>query len=38
MFFRPVWKIALGTLDQKDVQVEWVARPYMNTAKKRKFL
>jgi len=32
------FKVVLGTVDQRHIDVEWVARPYMNTAKKRKFL
>ncbi|XP_062169603.1 uncharacterized protein LOC133875474 [Alnus glutinosa] len=33
-----LYQIKLGTLDQDEAQTEWVIRPYMNTAKKRKFL
>lgn len=33
-----VFEIRLGTLDQKDVDIEWKLKPYMNTAKKRKTL
>ena len=34
-----VYKVILGTLDTADsADVEWVYRPYMRTAKKRKFL
>lgn len=33
-----LYQIKLGTLDQDEAQTEWVVRPYMNTAKKRKFL
>ncbi|KAE8124414.1 hypothetical protein FH972_019303 [Carpinus fangiana] len=32
------YQIKLGTLDQDEAQTEWVIRPFMNTAKKRKFL
>uniref|UniRef100_A0A6A7GDB1 U3 small nucleolar ribonucleoprotein protein imp4-like n=1 Tax=Hirondellea gigas TaxID=1518452 RepID=A0A6A7GDB1_9CRUS len=32
------YQITLGTLDMKDAHTEWVLRPYMNTAKKRKSL
>lgn len=32
------YKVVLGTLDMKDADVEWVLRPYMNTAKKRSYL
>lgn len=30
------YQILLGTIDQPDAKKEWVLRPYMNTAKKRK--
>lgn len=30
------YQITLGTLDQPEAKKEWVLRPYMNTAKKRK--
>jgi len=33
-----LYQIKLGTVDQTEADNEWVARPYMNTAKKRKFL
>ena len=33
-----MFEIRLGTLDQKDVDIEWKLKPYMNTAKKRKTL
>ncbi|KAF3319729.1 uncharacterized protein LOC144567249 [Carex rostrata] len=33
-----LFQIKLGTLDQKEAQNEYVIRPYMNTAKKRKAL
>ncbi|XP_059443825.1 uncharacterized protein LOC132175789 [Corylus avellana] len=32
------YQIKLGTLDQDEAQTEWIIRPFMNTAKKRKFL
>ena len=32
------FQITLGTIDQKEAEVEWVLRPYMNTAKKRQVL
>ena len=39
MFYISVYKIVLGTIDTADsADVEWVYRPYMRTAKKRKFL
>ncbi|KAL6130032.1 hypothetical protein ACLB2K_068413 [Fragaria x ananassa] len=33
-----LFKIKLGTVDQDEAQNEWVLKPYMNTAKKQKFL
>lgn len=33
-----LYQIKLGTLDQKEAENEWVLRPYMNTAKKRKVI
>lgn len=34
-----VYQIIQGTVDVADAaDVEWVYRPYMNTAKKRRFL
>nr|WCZ58511.1 U3 small nucleolar ribonucleoprotein IMP4 [Andalucia godoyi] len=33
-----LYQIRLGTLEMQHAQVEWVLRPYMNTAKKRKAL
>ncbi|CAG2210360.1 IMP4 [Mytilus edulis] len=37
-FEMQLYQIILGTIDTKDsADVEWVYRPYMNTAKKRKF-
>lgn len=32
------YQISLGTVDMVDAQKEWVLRPFMNTAKKRKAL
>lgn len=32
------FQVRLGTLDQTEAEVEWVLRPYMNTAKKREAL
>lgn len=32
------YQIKLGTADMNDADLEWVLRPYMNTAKKRKHL
>ncbi|OWF41988.1 U3 small nucleolar ribonucleoprotein protein IMP4-like [Mizuhopecten yessoensis] len=38
-FEMKLYQIQLGTIDNADTaDVEWVYRPYMNTAKKRKFL
>lgn len=31
-----LYQLKLGTVDQRDAENEWVLRPYMNTAKKRK--
>ncbi|KAJ3636268.1 hypothetical protein Zmor_011783 [Zophobas morio] len=33
-----LYQIRLGTIDQTEADVEWVARPYMTTTKKRSFL
>ncbi|KAF3437466.1 hypothetical protein FNV43_RR20219 [Rhamnella rubrinervis] len=33
-----LFQIKLGTVEQSEAQTEWVIRPYMNTAKKRKFI
>eukprot|EP00357_Protocruzia_adherens_P003976 CAMPEP_0115010604 /NCGR_PEP_ID=MMETSP0216-20121206/23420_1 /TAXON_ID=223996 /ORGANISM="Protocruzia adherens, Strain Boccale" /LENGTH=289 /DNA_ID=CAMNT_0002378861 /DNA_START=109 /DNA_END=978 /DNA_ORIENTATION=- len=33
-----LYQIVLGNLDMKEASKEWVLRPYMNTAKKRKIL
>lgn len=32
------YRITLGTLEMDDAETEWVLRPYMNTAKKRRLL
>lgn len=32
------YQIKLGTVDQAEADTEWVAKPYLNTAKKRRFL
>ncbi|XP_028398119.1 U3 small nucleolar ribonucleoprotein protein IMP4-like [Dendronephthya gigantea] len=37
-FEMKVYEIRLGTVDQTEADVEWRLKPYMNTAKKRKFL
>ncbi|PIK52736.1 hypothetical protein BSL78_10369 [Apostichopus japonicus] len=38
-FEMKLYEIRLGTIDQAAAaDTEWVARPYMNTAKKRKYL
>jgi U3 small nucleolar ribonucleoprotein protein IMP4 len=33
-----LYQVKLGTVDMKEAETEWVLRPYMNTAKKRKAL
>jgi len=33
-----LYEIRLGTIDQKDADVEWVLRPYMNSAGKKQIL
>ncbi|GMH09736.1 hypothetical protein Nepgr_011577 [Nepenthes gracilis] len=33
-----LYQIKMGTMEQNEAQIEWVIRPYMNTAKNRKFL
>lgn len=33
-----LFQIKLGTMDMNDAENEYVLRPYMNTAKKRKML
>ena len=39
LYIFSVYKILQGTLENADTaDVEWVLRPYMNTAKKRRFL
>ncbi|CAG9320217.1 unnamed protein product [Blepharisma stoltei] len=37
-FIMKLYQISLGTVDLPQAQVEWVSRPYMNTAKKRRTL
>jgi U3 small nucleolar ribonucleoprotein protein IMP4 len=37
-FVLKLYQISLGTVDIEHAQTEWVLRPYMNTAKKRKVL
>ncbi|KAH6796489.1 Ribosomal RNA processing Brix domain protein [Perilla frutescens var. hirtella] len=37
-FEMKLYKIKLGTMDQEEAPLEWISRPYMNTAKKQKFL
>lgn len=37
-FEMKLYSVKLGTLDQVDAEVEWVSKPYMNTAKKKRFL
>ena len=39
LLFLTVYEIKLGTIENADTaDVEWVHRPYMNTAKKRRHL
>lgn len=33
-----LFQVKLGTMDQPDAETEYVLRPYMNTAKKRRML
>lgn len=37
-FVMKLYQISLGTVEMQHAQTEWVLRPYMNTAKKRKVL
>ena len=37
-FEMQLYQIKLGTLDQTEAENEWVLRPYMNTAKKRRVM
>ena len=37
-FEMKLYQIKMGTLDQPEAEDEWVLRPYMNTAKKRRRL
>lgn len=37
-FEMKLYSIKLGTIDQTDAEVEWVSKPYMNTAKKKRFM
>lgn len=37
-FEMTIYKLRLGTLDQDEADDEWVLRPYMNTAKRRRIL
>lgn len=37
-FEMQLYQLRLGTLEQNEAENEWVLRPYMNTAKKRRFL
>lgn len=37
-FTMRLYQIKLGTIDQKEAQIEWVLRPHFNTAWKRKAL
>ncbi|KAG7587741.1 Brix domain [Arabidopsis suecica] len=33
-----LYQVKLGTVEQNEAEIEWVIRPYMNTAKKRQFI
>lgn len=35
-FEMKLYQVKLGTVDMQEAEMEWVLRPYMNTAKKRK--
>jgi U3 small nucleolar ribonucleoprotein protein IMP4 len=37
-FEMKIFSIKLGTVDHTDAEIEWVHRPYMNTAKKKRVL
>ena len=37
-FEMKLYQLRLGTVDQNEAENEWVLRPFMNTAKKRKTL
>lgn len=37
-FVMKLYQISLGTVDMTNAQTEWVLRPYMNTAKKRRVM
>eukprot|EP01104_Vermistella_antarctica_P009947 TRINITY_DN2621_c1_g1_i1.p1 TRINITY_DN2621_c1_g1~~TRINITY_DN2621_c1_g1_i1.p1 ORF type:complete len:288 (+),score=50.74 TRINITY_DN2621_c1_g1_i1:445-1308(+) len=37
-FEMQLYQITLGTIDQKEAEIEWTLRPYMNTAWKRQAL
>ena len=37
-FEMKLYQVKLGTIDQTEAESEWVLRPYMNSAKKRKYL
>eukprot|EP00118_Oscarella_pearsei_P026540 m.310062 g.310062 ORF g.310062 m.310062 type:complete len:295 (+) comp49388_c0_seq1:27-911(+) len=37
-FEMKLFEIKLGTIDQREADIEWRLRPYMNTAKKRQML
>ena len=37
-FEMKLYSIKLGTIDQTDAEVEWVSKPYMNTAKKKRHM
>ncbi|CAH8380606.1 unnamed protein product [Eruca vesicaria subsp. sativa] len=33
-----LYQVKLGTMDQEEAEVEWALRPYMNSAKRRRFI
>ncbi|XP_056849523.1 uncharacterized protein LOC130499459 isoform X1 [Raphanus sativus] len=33
-----LYQVKLGTMEQEEAEMEWVLRPYMNSAKKRRFI
>jgi U3 small nucleolar ribonucleoprotein protein IMP4 len=37
-FEMKLYEIKLGTMDHKDADTEWIHRPYMNNAKKKRIL
>ena len=37
-FTMRLYQLKLGTLDEREADVEWVLRPYMNTASRRDYM